>query len=293
MSGKGNKGGQKGQRRVSKEEAPAIPLMRARVAIRRSLWQRFWDLVLNIDGPTASEPMLLNPGHDLGENRSSPNSFTADSASILKLRERVDAMEVSLRELFKLSERVNALDETIYRLCKKVTSQEFSSDENLDRTPKRNYDDFSHPISPPIPPSPPPSRGQQPAPAAPNRAFASEPTVEIETLARAVEKALAGQTSAGLEIESLLAGIRDQVGRIDVEYIGQRVTGQWQIAALVLPSTGEGLAIVSPGGLADSEVMNFFEVDFGRRIFACIQAARVVRSGQQISVSRKGRVESS
>ena len=69
--------------------------------------------------------------------------------------------------------------------------------------------------------------------------------------------------------------------------------GRWQIAALLLPSTGQGLAVVSPGGLADSEIMKFFEVDFGRRIFACTQPARVVRSGQQISVSRKGRVESS
>jgi len=102
------------------------------------------------------------------------------------------------------------------------------------------------------------------------------------------------QTPAG-EIDALLAEIRDQIGdfRIDVEYVGQGATGRWQIAALLLPSNGQGVAIVSPGGLAGPEVVSFFEVEFGRRIFACTQPARVVRNGQQISVSRKGRVESS
>jgi len=288
---KGNRdrGGHRGQQMPKREEvSPGAVPVKPRAAVRPNWWRRMLRKVF----PTSrAELVLLNDIPNLGENPPKPKSpsDTSESASVLELQERVEAIDRSLKELSKLSERVNTLYGIVDSLRKEVLGRKPAEDEDPNRLPKRNYDDLSASLADT---SSTQRGGSQPNPV-PNRFLASEPT--IETLDHALCQALAAQTSAKVEIDALLADIRNQIGdvRIDVEYFGQRVTGQWQIAALLLPSTGQGLAIVSPGGLADSEVMSFFEVDLGRRIFSCIQPARVARAGNQLSVLRKGRVDNS
>jgi hypothetical protein len=284
---KGN-GEHKGAKVSKRDPAPPPAPVQSWVAIKPSGWQRFKSFLKKTFNSSSPKLMLLNDIPHLGKDQGP--AAPLDSASLLKLEERVNTMELAIQKLSELQNRVDTLVEKLEKLRQEVLNRKFSGDENPDL--KRNYGDPVRPSENLPPRSSAHLGGSTPKPA-PKRSSASEPT--FEALERALCQAMAGQTSTGLEIDTLLTDIRDQMGDvwIDVEYIGQRVTGQWHIAALFLPSTGQGLAIVNPNGLVDSEIMNFFEADIGRRVFACIQPARVARSGKQISVLRKGRVDSS
>ncbi|MEO6191676.1 MAG: hypothetical protein ABIS20_01585 [Thermoanaerobaculia bacterium] len=210
------------------------------------------------------------------------NSGPSETA-FLKLLERVKTMDVSLQGLGGLLDRVNDLEKQLEELRLSLPSAPASSGGGSENLKKRNYDDMNLTL-----------QSEQEPPF--RKASARGNKFTIDTLDRSICQALADQTSTGLEIESLLADLRSGTPDVPlvVEYVGQRIGNRWQIAVFVLPSN-QGLAVVSPGGLADSEVSTFFEVDYGRRIFACIQPARVERSGtgKEFTVRRKGRVESS
>lgn len=142
--------------------------------------------------------------------------------------------------------------------------------------------------------SPPPRR---PAPAYnTNQESRSHPaSIDLSSLSQAVCRFLADQIG-GWEIERLVQSVQrsmDGSVSIDVEHLVPHSSGEWRLVALWPQRSQEGLVLVSSGELVDDDIAKYFEVSFGRRIIACKQPARVSRSGNEVTVLQKGRVESS
>lgn len=122
-----------------------------------------------------------------------------------------------------------------------------------------------------------------------NRYTLSSGSIKVEAVERVVCRLLGDESSTNTDVDALLSEIRRELGEVAIsgESIGQRS----KISVVWLTATGEGLALVDPGGLADAEVTKFFDVEFGRRVFRCLQPARVIRDGTELAVLRKGKVE--
>lgn len=250
--------------------APA-PHAQGRAAVRKSGWRRFQEILWPPLRKRRAEPLpVLNEAHDRAEDRLPPQP-AKEMAEIapLQLKERLDRMDERVRAL---GERVDSLgdqlDDLRFTLRNPTGGRREAVPEDPGRMAVRRTQD--------LPPSSSPVTG--------------------ESFERALCRALGEQSSSGLEIESLLADVRRELGGLAIrtDYLGQSTAGRWQVALLWLPApSDQGFAVAAPGGLADAEVMKFFEVEYGRRIFNCSQPARVRRDGKETAILRKGRVESS
>ena len=121
------------------------------------------------------------------------------------------------------------------------------------------------------------------------------PSIDLANLNQAVCRFLS-EESGGWEIDRLVQSVQhSSAGNapIKVEHFGPYSSSEWRLVALWPQSSREGLVLVSSGELVDDEIAKYFDVGFGRRIIACKQPARVSRSGSEITVLSRGRVESS
>ena len=117
----------------------------------------------------------------------------------------------------------------------------------------------------------------------------------LSSLSQAVCRFLADQTGSW-EIERLVQSVRgsmDGNASIDVEHLVPYSSGEWRLVALWPQRSQEGLVLVSSHELVDDDIARYFDVSYGRRIIACKQPARVSRSGNEVTVLQKGKVESS
>jgi hypothetical protein len=239
--------------------------------------------VARVEAKEESSTPLLNDAHDRADERQI-KSDVSEARTIAALRIEIEERFSTLNATTRiLSERLSNLEE---RLDER-TSSPAPSYSPVSRFEGRMRQEDDRGRSPDRP-----ARDTQLN--RPIRPQTNEQTVE--SFERALIRALAEQSTAGLEVDSLLKEIRIELGdlAIQTQYVGQSAGGRWQIAVLWLPPpSAEGFALVSPGGLADSDVVKFFDVDYGRRVFGCRKPARVARDGDEITVARRGSVESS
>jgi hypothetical protein len=259
--------------------------------------QRAWAFLKEklARGEKDEEP-TLNDTFDRAEDRgwSRPEPGDQD-ARLLKLEERAASIERSLRNIDDRLGRVEVQADE-FRL-KADTENSFASRNQRSTPPQPRRSSHRTPNEDLVagPPNLPSLFELKDAPrqsrlaASSSRQRGNQGTVE--SFERALCVALGEQSSTGLEIDALLTDIQAQLGGVQVEVVP--VGSQRQIMVLWLPPSRDGFAVVSPGGLVDSDVMKFFDVAFGRRIFGCRQPARIVRDGNEIVVERKGTLESS
>ncbi len=276
-------------------------MSQGRSAIRRSFFQKVGDFLGRL-APQRREEKDLNYTHDLAENRGLTRAEPNDvRAALLGLEEgmasivrRMDTLDDRLRRLEIQSEEIPAKDRPPRNPTRVPEQPKLVSQlpvRKARQTTWKEEDDLE--IEPPGYTDPIFLREDA---AKPTRAAATSGRThvghwEVESFERLLCEALGEQSSTGLEIDSLLTDLQTQLGSAQIETIA--VGGQQQVVVLLPPHSQEGFAVVIPGGLADSEVVKFFNVDFGRRIFGCRQPALVVRDGNGFSVLRKGTVESS
>lgn len=120
-------------------------------------------------------------------------------------------------------------------------------------------------------------------------------SVDLQTLDRAVSRLLE-QDPGSWETKRLLESLQlsmGGIGSIEIQHLVAPSAGKERLIALWPQSSQAGLAIVSAGQLADDAIIRYFDVAFGQRIIACRQPARVSRSGNEVTVLQKGKVESS
>jgi hypothetical protein len=119
--------------------------------------------------------------------------------------------------------------------------------------------------------------------------------VDLRTLIRVVSPLLE-EEPGNWDIERLLESLRrtmDGNDSVEVQHLVPANDGKGRLVALWPQGSQEGLALVTSGELADDTIIRYFDVSFGRRIIACRQPARVSRSGDEVTVLNKGKVESS
>jgi hypothetical protein len=270
----------KGRRLESKSDAHSHPPMHGYgVAVRKGWWRRLLDLARRRKGGERTDDP---PAGGLDGRGHSHAGDQAPASEVLKLDERLGTVSETLQ---KVSERLDRLDKELDDLRLEVRNQvpppSPSQPGSMQRSEReqamRSYEDLP--------------KSQASDEDAPSRGFAS---VTSEDFEYALTRALAGQSLAVLEIDPLLEEVRSQVGNmaVEVEILSHNTAGQWQIAILWLSRPADrGFALVASGGLADAEAVKFFAVEYGRRIFSCLEPARVSRNGKD--VLRKGRVEGS
>jgi hypothetical protein len=288
---------------MSQETRKRSQVGQGRSGMRRNFFQKIWDFSrrISVPGEGEQEPPL-NDIHDRADDRGWGRPWRDDpGARLLGLEERVESID---RRMKKLEERLGSLESLSEESRAKDRSPKVSAAApekpkrvsppavpNSGRTTWREDEDLV--IEPPELTSPFQLAEDEPGPArraaTPARLRANQWTAE--SFERALGLALGERSSTGLEVDTLLADLQAQLGDVQVEPIP--VGGQQQVTVFWLSDSREGFAVVSPGGLADSEVVKFFNVDFGRRIFGCRQPARVARDGNEFVVVRKGTVESS
>jgi hypothetical protein len=120
-------------------------------------------------------------------------------------------------------------------------------------------------------------------------------SVDLQTLDRAVSRLLEKEPGSW-EIERFLESLQHTLGgndSVEIQHLVSPSDGKGRLIALWPQGSQVGLALVTAGELADDEIVRYFEVAFGRRIIACRQPARVSRSGDEVTVLQKGKVESS
>ena len=116
----------------------------------------------------------------------------------------------------------------------------------------------------------------------------------IDAVEQAVCRALDEVHQGAFDLESLVQRIQSASScKLDLEFLGPHSQNEWRMVILWSGGESEGLVLVSRGELVDSEITQYFEGEFGRRIISCRRPARVVRRGGQVGVSRKGLVENS
>jgi hypothetical protein len=246
--------------------------------------------------PDEGEP--LNETHDRAEDRyrssgeeteSNPPSASAGQSrhvhdlfrEVQQLRQKNESLENRVKRLEEQTERLESkVDELYYGPRSTRESEPVSS-----RKPFHSGGSSS--FSPSVPP--------RSSPPLPKWAESSSPSgsIRLESLEQAVTETLRNLELGHLGSDELLRTVQSRLdgAQIEIQPLGRQSQDGWQMLALLIPQSQEGVLLVSPGELVDSDVAQYFEGEYGRRIRSCRMPARVQREGSGFSVLRKGRVE--
>ena len=257
---------------------------------KASWWKIFFEW-LN-PAVQVEEGQLLNEDHDRSEDRGQEQALKEMTArwqgSDKEERSQLDvsALFVDMRKLQSKHEvlegRFNRLQEHVNRLESTVDDFYYGhrrTKEPEAEPPKNTIKNHSPVSSQP--------RGSNPL-ANPGNA-----DVRLDSLERAVLNALRSSDLGSLEGDELRKDVQLQLNgtQIDLQLLGRQRQDGWQMLLLFSPQSQEGVLLVSPGELVDTEVAQYFEGEYGRRIRSCRLPALVRREGNGLTVVRKGQVE--
>lgn len=271
----------------------ALAVVVLALALRAVFWlvsrvQKNSDEVEEDDQP-------LNDKHDRRDYLSSQREEFESLITQAPLLQADLNSETPSAKIKELEKRLKDIEQRVLRVEFKLDKPEQGQPIFRDRSPKTGtsgggYSSEAASYSPP-----------QRQPSVYNRSESYErvpsapKSVDLQTLNEAICRFLA-QESGSWEIEQLVQSVQrssDGNAPIEIQHLGSYSSGEWRLVALWPQRSQEGLALVSSGELVDDDIAKYFEVSFGRRIIACKQPARVSRSGSEVTVLQRGRVESS
>jgi hypothetical protein len=238
----------------------------------------------------------LNETHDRSEDRRQrdiggemlkdrpPNTVSSTQGNhmdrlfpeVQELRRKNEFLEARVG---RLEERTQQLESQIDDLYGPQLNRDFGSS----RVRKPSYDGNS---------SAPPRSSASPLPTW-AESSARSGSVRLESLEQAVTETLQDLELGHLGSTELLRTVQSRLGgaQIEMQLLGRQRHDGWQMLVLLIPQSQEGVLLVSPGELVYSDVAQYFEGEFGRRIRSCRMPAAVKREGSSLSVVRKGRIE--
>jgi hypothetical protein len=279
------------QVRANEPRTTGAPL-EPRAGHKASRWERFVKWLNPASREEVEEDRVLNESHDRSEVRwqeRAPKAMAAHrQGADLEESNQFDGSALFV-EMRKLQSKHEALEDRLNRLQAQVNQLGSAVDDVYygHHRPKQQPEvDRQDPVKTHPPNSTPPKADHA-------SASHGNANVRLDSLERAVTDSLQASDLGSLEVDELRRTVQRQLGgaQIDLQLLGRQRQDGWQMLLLFSPQSHEGVLLVSPGELVDTEVAQYFEGEYGRRIRSCRMPALVRREGSGLTLVRKGRVE--